>query len=603
MFNLRRKRTSPKDDLVKKMIASDFNTFIAKSDVPDDQKNQYKLLQNLRRFLSETLGVIKTTESVSLTLDTKIKDITGITSNINSAVSQLVDGNANVTDQIQRISNQISDNNNQIQDIETATDMIKDKTSSTISLLKTGEDQMALQEKISAKTNTSFQYISKQVSDLNKAASEIMSVVDIINGITDQTNLLALNASIEAARAGDAGRGFAVVADEIRKLSINSQNSTESIHLLIKDIQVRISDITKNVNENNSMIMEQQTSIVETKDALSNIHTSINGITDSVKNTSALAANLSLSSSEISAAIQNISAVTEETYAMSQEVSANTAQQLSSVGTITDSTYLLLNKIENILVNLNQFEFIKLATTQSPEHVFQFELLKHLSERDLSITLEPIEVPNTHLFKSIADNTVQGTLAPWMPSMEGFYQQHSNEVETLGINTPECIMGLAVPSYSPINKISDIGDYLSDFNGIIYSCRRTTYIGSIMPNLLRDYGLDNIQVEYLDEEAIFSKVTSLYKSKKQFIFTGWKPHYIFGEFQLKILEDNKKLFGIEESMTTFVNKGLKHSQPELYQLMSNLKINALGLNKALYEVKQGKPYDVIVKEYVNDYKL
>jgi len=80
--------------------------------------------------------------------------------------------------------------------------------------------------------------ISQTILTLSEKTQQIGNINNVISSLTQQSKMLALNASIEAAKAGDAGKGFAVVATEVRDLAEQSQQSTEQVNRILRDIQL-----------------------------------------------------------------------------------------------------------------------------------------------------------------------------------------------------------------------------------------------------------------------------------------------------------------------------------------------------------------------------
>ncbi len=109
--------------------------------------------------------------------------------------------------------------------------------------------QVAMSVEIGERANVAAKRSDKMVQGLDKAATKIGEVVNLISEIAEQTNLLALNATIEAARAGEAGKGFAVVASEVKHLANQTAKATEDITEQIAAIQNATKDTVTSIHE------------------------------------------------------------------------------------------------------------------------------------------------------------------------------------------------------------------------------------------------------------------------------------------------------------------------------------------------------------------
>lgn len=180
-----------------------------------------------------------------------------------------------------------------------------------------------------------LQQSAEVVGCLQQESGQITTVLDVIRKISEQTNLLALNAAIEAARAGEAGRGFSVVADEVRTLSANTKQATESIHIMISELQQQaVSAVTAMQQAHNqadaNVLLAQ-----ETGSRFQQLATEVEHI--SVANTQIYAA--AAQQQQVAENInQSIYQLNEEVYQLSQGASrsANASEQLSAVAVQLD---------------------------------------------------------------------------------------------------------------------------------------------------------------------------------------------------------------------------------------------------------------------------
>lgn len=113
------------------------------------------------------------------------------------------------------------------------------------------------------------QSTKQKVEKLARSANNIESIIDLIQTISEQTKLLALNATIEAARAGESGLGFSVVAQEVKSLASQTEQATQNIASLIKEIQgytnetvVSIDNIVTVINSANEISTNSVSAVI-----------------------------------------------------------------------------------------------------------------------------------------------------------------------------------------------------------------------------------------------------------------------------------------------------------------------------------------------------
>ena len=150
---------------------------------------------------------------------------------------------------------------------------------------------------------------------IEKSASEIAQILNVIDGIAFQTNLLALNAGVEAARAGDAGRGFAVVANEVRALAQRCADSAKDIKALIEASNAQVAGGVKLVGETGAILTRMVGKIGDVTDLVADIS----------RSTEAQA----VRTQQINSAVSQMDVMTQQNAAMVEESTA-AARSLAS---------------------------------------------------------------------------------------------------------------------------------------------------------------------------------------------------------------------------------------------------------------------------------
>ncbi len=92
-------------------------------------------------------------------------------------------------------------------------------------------------------------FLIENTENTEKLIKEGSEAIQLIKNIAKQSNLLGLNAAIESSRAGEYGKGFSVVAGEMRKLALNSAESSKKISDALNQMSHSMKIIIETINE------------------------------------------------------------------------------------------------------------------------------------------------------------------------------------------------------------------------------------------------------------------------------------------------------------------------------------------------------------------
>ena len=324
-------RTSIKT--VEKIAAGDLNVQVnnkllkSKDEIGDLSRVTITLRDAMQRTTLEiNQNVQKLLEACSL-LGTAADNTNGTMNKVRTAVNRIVENSTEQAENSKSTSEHMRLMGDNITETSAEVEALNSNAAFMHESSEKAAETLANLQRINGEVEQIIGEVQEQTNRTNDSVQQIYKATAFIASIAEETDLLSLNASIEAARAGENGKGFAVVAEQIKKLSEQSNQSSNEIEetamMLSEDSQKAV-EIMQKMQE---IIMSQSESMKDTQKVVEEVVAQIANSMQSIQQIKETTEHLANVRNEVLQAVETLSNIaqdsvsgTKKTYEDTEEV-------------------------------------------------------------------------------------------------------------------------------------------------------------------------------------------------------------------------------------------------------------------------------------------
>lgn len=218
--------------------------------------------------------------------------------------------------------------------------------------------------------------------------------------------------------------------------------------------------------------------------------------------------------------------------------------------------------------------------------------------RQAGYTVEITPLDNAIMWSSVATNEADAMVGAWLPNTHApQYEQYGDQMEDLGPNLEGAITGLTVPTYmEDVNSIEDLSDQA---NQTITGIEPGAGVVAAAEEAVGTYSnLSDWTVQTSSSGAMTTELGTAIANEEEIVITGWSPHWMFQEYDLKYLEDTEGVFGDGETINTMARLGLQDDMPEAYQILDNFFWEVEDMESVMAEINDGADPQTAAQEWI-----
>lgn len=205
-------------------------------------------------------------------------------------------------------------------------------------------------------------------------------------------------------------------------------------------------------------------------------------------------------------------------------------------------------------------------------------------------------------YTAVAAGDQDAFMETWLPVLHRDYMdRYGDDLIDLGHVYVGTQSGLVVPEYVEIDKISEMNAHADKFDNQIIGIDAGAGVMRTTDEIIDLYGLDFELIES-SGPAMTASLQRAIENGDWIVVTGWRPHWKFGRWDLKFLEqDEDKMMWETGNIHILGRLELDEDKPELAQFLRNMRLTDEELSDLMLEVQESTlPTIDVARQWMNE---
>jgi glycine betaine/proline transport system substrate-binding protein len=222
-----------------------------------------------------------------------------------------------------------------------------------------------------------------------------------------------------------------------------------------------------------------------------------------------------------------------------------------------------------------------------------------LEEQGYEVEITPIE-PGP-IYASLAKGDADLFFDAWLPNTHAdYWEKYGADIDKLGEAFSNGTTGLVVPTYVEQNSITELNESAEAFENKIIGIGSGAGIHTNTEKAIEAYELDFEQITS-SGPAMLASLEKAVRNEEPIVITGWKPHYMWAEFDIKYLEDPQAVYP-KDVCAILSRKDFSNDQPEVAEFCGNFNLSEEKLYDLMGRIKNGSDPLTEAKTFYTDNK-